>query len=356
MHLIKLIGDSLPPSLRQIDPRIPRDLEAIVLRCLAKDPKDRYQSGLELREELDRFVQNRPTRTRPLSPPERLWRWCKRNPLVAGLNALTAALAIVIAVVSTVSAHRNARLASQLEARNRVANEHLATARKNAMRAYISEAEARRVSRRLGQRFDTFAAIDRALGLRPQVEIPPDELMRLRNETISALALPALRVAKELDEPRVHRNGAAIDTAFERYAFKLDDGTVVIRRISDAAELMRFPGLPPVRDHTTAAFSPDGRYLSMTSDGRSVLQVWDLNERRLVLTDQKVAPDNKVNWSFRPDGLELALVHTDGSVVFYELPSGRPLPHRSDYPIFGRILSFSADGSRLAISAKDGST
>src|SRR5262249_9936179 len=150
-----------------------------------------------------------------------------------------------------------------------------------------------------------------------------------------------------------HRNGAAVDPALKRYASKIDDGTVIIRRISDDAELMRFPGRPPVHDHTTAAFSPDGRYLAMTADGRSVLQVWDLNARRLVLTDQKVAPDNKVNWSFRPDGLELALVHTDGSVVFYELPSGRPLAHRSDYPNFGGILAFSADGSRLAIRAKD---
>ena len=168
--------------------------------------------------------------------------------------------------------------------------------------------------------------------LAPEVGITEAERFRLRNEAIAAMALPDLRVAKELDVPRAKENGFAVDPAFERYAFKRDDGTVVVRRLADDAELFRLPGLPPARGHTQAGFSPDGRYLAMTSGGRDILQVWDLQERRLVLTDREMAWSNAVNWSFRPDGRELALGRTDGSIVFYELPSGRLLRRWTEYP------------------------
>src|SRR5262249_19581930 len=156
------IAHESPRPLRHIDQRIPRDLEAIILKALAKDPKDRFQTAGELRDELDRVVQNRPTRTRPLSPPERLWRWCKRNPLAAGLGARARALPLVTAVAPTVAAYRNGRLAAQLEVRNAEANRNLVQAQKNLIRSHTAEAEARRQSRRVGQRFESLGAIERA--------------------------------------------------------------------------------------------------------------------------------------------------------------------------------------------------
>src|SRR5262249_61409388 len=122
-------------------------------------------------DELNRCVQNRPPRTRPLSPPERLWRWCKRNPLVAGLNALAAALTIVIAVVSTIAAYRNGRLAEQLKGQRDETARGLVQAKKNLIQAHTTEAEARRQSRRVGQRFDAIASIERAMRLAPEVGI-----------------------------------------------------------------------------------------------------------------------------------------------------------------------------------------
>src|SRR5262249_27351074 len=116
LQLMDRLAPEAPTPLRRVDRLVPRDLEAIVLKAMAKDPDDRFPTAAELRDELNRFVQNRPTRTRPLSPPEQLWRWCKRNPLVAGLNALAAALTIIIAVVSTVAAYRNGQRAARLKA------------------------------------------------------------------------------------------------------------------------------------------------------------------------------------------------------------------------------------------------
>jgi serine/threonine protein kinase/WD40 repeat protein len=353
LRLIDQIVHEPPAPPRQLDRRIPRDLETIVLKALAKDPKDRFATGDELGAELRRFLENRPIRSRPIPAYERLWRWCKRNPLVAGLNALAATLTIIIAIVSTVAAYRNGRLANQLEARNIQANQNLVQAKKNLIQAYTTEAEARRQSRRVGQRFETLAAIERAMQLVPEVGIAEAERFRLRNEAIAALVLPDLRIAKELDVPRAKENGFAVDPAFERYAFKLDDGTVVVRRLADNAELFRLPGLPPAHGHTQAGFSPDGRYLAMTSGGRDILQVWDLRERRLVLTDREMAWANTNNWSFHPHGRELVFGHRDDSIVFYELPSGRLLRRWTGFGGARWTLACSPDGSRLAITGGD---
>src|SRR5262249_51879093 len=149
----------------------------------------------------------------------------------------------------------------------------------NLIKSYTAEAEARRQSRRPGQRFDALAAVGRAMGLAREAGLGDAERSRLRNKAIAAMALPDLGIAKVLDVRRAKENGFAVDADFERSAFKLDDGTVVVRRLADEAELLRLPGLPPARDHTKAGFSPDGRYLAMTSGGSDVLQVWDLRAR-----------------------------------------------------------------------------
>ena len=103
-RLVDQVTHDPPMPLRQHDRRIPRDLETIVLKVLAKDPKDRFVSAAELSDELRRHLESRPIRSRPIPTLERLWRWCKRNPGLAVLNALAATLTIVIVLGSTAAA------------------------------------------------------------------------------------------------------------------------------------------------------------------------------------------------------------------------------------------------------------
>jgi serine/threonine protein kinase/Tfp pilus assembly protein PilF len=95
--LIEEISRVEPTAPRRLDPRIPRDLETIVQKAMAKEPDRRYATAGEMAEDLRQFVADRPIRARRMSLPERLWRWRRHNPMVANLIASIAVLLLVIA-------------------------------------------------------------------------------------------------------------------------------------------------------------------------------------------------------------------------------------------------------------------
>jgi WD40 repeat protein/tRNA A-37 threonylcarbamoyl transferase component Bud32 len=99
-----------PLAPRQIRPKLPRDLQTICLKCLQKDPSRRYASALALAEDLARFQAGRPILARPVGPLGRVYRWCRRRPLVAGLLAGMVLLAVTL-IVSVVSYHLRLRAA-----------------------------------------------------------------------------------------------------------------------------------------------------------------------------------------------------------------------------------------------------
>jgi hypothetical protein len=74
-----------PLSPRALEPSVPRDVETICLKCLEKKPDRRYQSALELAEDLERVLRNEPIDARRIGAPERLLRWARREPGWAAL-------------------------------------------------------------------------------------------------------------------------------------------------------------------------------------------------------------------------------------------------------------------------------
>ena len=92
-----------PPSLRHVDPTIPRDLETIVHTAMSADPSRRYQDCQTLADDLERFIEGRPISMRRLSFIENGIRWAKRNPAIAALSTLSLFLLICAALISTIS-------------------------------------------------------------------------------------------------------------------------------------------------------------------------------------------------------------------------------------------------------------
>jgi tetratricopeptide (TPR) repeat protein len=99
--------EPVPPT--RLQPRAPRDLETICLKCLQKEPQRRYHDAAALGDDLDRFLDGRPILARPISAGERLGRWCRRNPRAAVLAAAVLVLLATVAVTSTVFAAHLAR-------------------------------------------------------------------------------------------------------------------------------------------------------------------------------------------------------------------------------------------------------
>jgi serine/threonine protein kinase len=87
-RLLEQVVMAEPPRLRTLKPQVPRDLETIVHKAMAREPDDRYQAARDLAEDLQRFLDDRPIRARPFSALGHSWRWCRRNPVMASLLAL----------------------------------------------------------------------------------------------------------------------------------------------------------------------------------------------------------------------------------------------------------------------------
>ena len=93
-----------PVSPRQLQSKTPRDLETICLKCLQKEPRRRYASAAALADDLGRFQRGEPILAHPVGSLERGWRWCRRNPGVAGMAAAVVLVLVAGSVVSWVLA------------------------------------------------------------------------------------------------------------------------------------------------------------------------------------------------------------------------------------------------------------
>jgi serine/threonine protein kinase len=313
----KLVAQILhqePPRPRKLNPLVPRDLETIVLKTMAKEPGHRYVSAAELAEDLKRFTELRPIRARRVSAAERLWRWSRRNPGLASALGLVAASLLAVAVVSTLSAvwHKGKRdevAEAERKARLREAD------------ALVGQAHGTRLSRRPGQRFDALAALDKAAAIGRELGQPPEWFDRLRNEAIAALALPDIHITTEWDGFPPGTVWVELSDDFELYVRTTETGLCTIHRVVDNVEVAR---LPELGEKAGAVFG-SGRILGVRGDSSGRFQLWDLSgaEPVLRLKERGVAPE----WRFRNDGRLLALGHKDHSVSVFEVATAKRL-HR----------------------------
>ena len=134
-RLVHEIVHSDPPSPRRCEHRLPRDLETIVLKAIAKDPAERYASASDMAADLRHFLDDKPIGARPLSLGERLRRWCVRRPALASLAvALLLSLAVGMGSVGWQWARAETNLKEAVRQKN-IAGQQQAIAQRQATRA-----------------------------------------------------------------------------------------------------------------------------------------------------------------------------------------------------------------------------
>ena len=155
-HYLFLHCQERPPSPRQLNARVPRDLETVCLKCLEKEPGRRYADCQALADDLRRWREGEPIQARRAGPLERAARWARRDPAVAGLTAAVAlTLLLGAGVASFFAVHANAKAAEAEQERER--------ADKARKRADAKAAEAERESGRATAEAERAAALGKNL-------------------------------------------------------------------------------------------------------------------------------------------------------------------------------------------------
>jgi WD40 repeat protein len=327
--------EPVPPS--RLRPKLPGDLETICLKCLRKEPGERYATASTLADDLERFLQRRPILARRSGAAERAWRWCRRNPAVASLLVCVAALLGGIAIAASMAAARlkyERDLAQKNLRRAQIAERDALVKLGD---SYLAQAEAGRFSGRVGQRYASLDALTQAAAIARYLNLPAARLDKLRNEAIACMALPDLKRIKHWDGWTAGTVRVAFDADFARYARLGRDGTISVRRTDDDQELFGLSGsgfLP--------IFSTDGLYLAVEGLGK-YLEVWSLQRQAKVATYR-----DQLAWAFSAQGHLLAIGHDDGSLGLHKLPGGRAFRTWPEVGLAHRI-AFGPDGRQLAV-------
>jgi WD40 repeat protein/predicted Ser/Thr protein kinase len=312
-----------PVSPRLLNPKVPRDLETICLKCLQKEPARRYASAALLSHDLARFLRGEPIRARPVGRVERLWRACRRQPLAASLAAaLAVALLAGIAVSSC--------LALLADARARQATDQL-------WHAYLAQAQAGRRSGIPGQRFESLHALAAAAAIRPSAE--------LRDEAITCLGLADLTVQQQwpcacVGDPAVH-----FSAQLDCYAAHDSEHKFWIWWRDGRHPPLLLPG--PYRRHEDFLFSPRGCWLAEKSvqDATATCRVWNVARRAATLS---VPADVEIGGlAFTPDGRTVIVAGPDRALHFFRVEGGDAIRSWACHPLPTNLVCHPA-GRRLA--------
>ena len=363
-RLMERVLHEEPERLKKLAPGVPRDLETIVAKATARDPAVRYATAAAMAEDLRRYVEDRPIRARRVSSVERLARWCRRNPWLAGSMGVAAASLVIALVLALVHTKRQAeanqritRLASDLEKESSALKDERSALRNERGRLKTALSES---NRRLAM-----LDLERGRVAFEKRQVGPGMLWTVES----------LRMATEAGDEAGKHLALANLSAWRRQlvelkmifspigdvmsvAFSPDGKTILTGSMDETARLWdvatgRPIGQPLVHSAwvTSVAFGPDGKAI-LTGCYDNTARLWDAATGRPI--GQPLAHSDMVHAvAFSPDGKTILTGCYDGTARLWDAAAGRPIGQPLAHS--GRVTSvaFSPDGKAILTGSQD---
>jgi WD40 repeat protein/tRNA A-37 threonylcarbamoyl transferase component Bud32 len=361
----------------QLQPKLPRDLETIILKCLDKEPRKRYAGAASLAEDLRRFQSGEPILARPIGRAARLIKWARRKPAQAALVAVitTAAFVFLIGFALftwqlederdyALDQGRIARQQTLLTAseRDRANQEKKAaidaqhTAETERTRAQLQEAETKK-QLRIAQTAHYAGQIQHARRLIEDHNV--GQAMRVLAECQPDLRHFEHRFLTALCERNLHSFSCHLDIVNGIATFSSSpdsplavtasgDKTVKIWDLASGQEIYTFQG----HATTVQCVACDRRWRIASGSADGVLKIWD-GAKGKMLYSVLAHPGGVRGVAFSNTGLQIATAGMDGQVKIWDANLGKLVrgwkAHQTAFSV-----AFTPDGKKLLSGGEDG--